>query len=60
MIRRLAIAACFLVASVAHAAPGAARERLDTFAKGLHSLSGNFSQEGQEIRSFLFLNPNFS
>jgi outer membrane lipoprotein carrier protein len=44
MIRRLAIAACFLVASVAHAAPGAARERLDTFAKGLHSLSGNFSQ----------------
>lgn len=45
MIRRLAIAACFLVASVAHAAPGAARERLDTFAKGLHSLSGNFSQE---------------
>src|SRR6201991_4971163 len=45
MVRLLAIAACFLVASVAHAAPGAARERLDTFAKGLHSLSGNFSQE---------------
>jgi outer membrane lipoprotein carrier protein len=32
------------LASVAHAATGPARQRLDAFADGLHSLKGNFTQ----------------
>ncbi|HUA81344.1 MAG TPA: outer membrane lipoprotein chaperone LolA [Dyella sp.] len=45
-MKRLRFAAflLLLVSSFAYAATGPARARLDTFAQGLHALSGNFTQ----------------
>ncbi|MBB3228790.1 outer membrane lipoprotein carrier protein [Luteibacter sp. Sphag1AF] len=43
-MKRLALTLALSVCSFSAVAAGAARERLDTFAKGLHSLSGRFSQ----------------
>ncbi|TCV93149.1 outer membrane lipoprotein carrier protein [Luteibacter rhizovicinus] len=43
-MKRLALMLVLSLCSLSAVAAGAARERLDTFAKGLHSLSGRFSQ----------------
>lgn len=46
-MNRLAVflaALALSMASLAHAATGSARQRLDAFAEGLHSLKGNFTQ----------------
>jgi outer membrane lipoprotein carrier protein len=44
MNRLIVTIATFALAFTAHAATGNARARLDAFATGLHSLTGNFSQ----------------